>query len=144
MHRRAAMLVLGFGALMTVGLAACGDDEDTLTEEEFVEQGNAICDEGTERTDAIFDDLGDEPTEEQLLGAVQDVADDVESQIDDLRELAEPDEMSDDVDVALDGADEAVEALRDTSIEDLQTGEDPFADSRPALREVGLASCAEG
>ena len=135
--------VLALAAVAVMALTACGDDDDALSEEDFLEQGNAICDEGNEELDAAFEELGDaEPTEEQMEDVAQQVADNVEGQIEDLRALEPPEELADDVDAALDDAQEVVEEFRDQGAAIFQSVEDPFADVSPKLAEIGLTSCA--
>ena len=142
-HRRGFVWATGVAALLVNGLSACSDDKETLTEEEFLEQANAICREGTERTEAIGEELGDSPTDEQIEQALDETFDDVEGQIDDVRELAEPEDMSDEVDAALDQAEEDLEAARDKGIELLEAEEDPFAETNELLTDVGLTECAD-
>lgn len=128
--------------LVVAGLSACSDDE-TLTEEEFLEQGNEICREGSERTEAIGEELGDSPTDEEIEAALDETWDDIEGQIGDIRDLAEPDELSDDVDAALDQAQEDLDAARDLGADILESEEDPFAETTERMNEVGLTECAD-
>src|SRR5687768_13071829 len=70
-------VVLALLSLATF-LAACGDDEETLSKEEFIEQGDAICAGLTESTQAVDapeteDDLADYLTE--LLGQAEEARD---------------------------------------------------------------------
>ena len=143
-HRRGFGWAVSTGLLAVVGLSACSDDKEALTEAEFVEQGNAICAEGNERTDAIGEALGDAPSDAEVEAAIDELADDVEGQIDDIRDLEEPDEISDDVNAALDQAEEDLEALREAGADILTAEEDPFAETNELLNGVGLTVCAEG
>ena len=67
-------LVAGlFVAAVAVFAAGCGDDEESLSSEEFLEQGNAICAGVNDELDAAFEALGDsEPTTEELVSRVGD------------------------------------------------------------------------
>ena len=135
--------VVAISLVAVVGLTACGDDAEPLTEEEFAEQGNALCDEGSGAAEEIFTDLDDEPTEEELDAAIGEFADEIDEQIDAIRDLDAPEEIAGDVDAALDQAADDVEGLREQGAAALESSEDPFAASRPLLNEVGLTSCAE-
>jgi hypothetical protein len=57
-------------------IVACGDDEETLTTDEFIEQADAICAAGTTELDDAFAELygpsGEEPTPEQQTAFVED------------------------------------------------------------------------
>ena len=144
-HRRSiARGMVCVTVLLTAGTAACGDDEDSLTEEEFVDQANEICDEGSERTDKIFEDLSADSSDDEIEDAIQELADDIEGQIDEIRDLSEPDDISDDVNAALDQAEEDLETMRDQGVDLLEAEEDPFAETNELLSSVGLTSCSEG
>jgi vacuolar-type H+-ATPase subunit I/STV1 len=132
------MLVLVLG-----GLSACGDDEDTLTREEFLEQGNEICREGTERTDAIGEDVDVNSTDEEIEAAIDELADDAEGQMQDIRDLDEPDEMSDEVNAALDESEAAMQEVRDAGADILTAEKDPFEKANELLEDVGLTDCAD-
>jgi hypothetical protein len=138
-----ATRVIAISLAAVAGLTACGDDDEALSEDEFVEQGNAICDEGAERTDAIFEELGDDPTDEQFAAAVEETADDIEGQISDLRDLEAPGAIADGVDAALDQAEDDLEEFRAQGAagQEAATG-NPFVESNPLLTDVGLTSCA--
>ena len=138
-------------ALAVIGLAVAGcgdDDKEALTEEAFLEQGNAICAAGNERIDAQFEEQF--PTEEsfqdeEALADFKDVLeDDIDGQIDDLRDLEPPEELADDVEAMLDTADAALEDVRAQSIEDFTNEEvDPFAEVNELAGEIGLTECAD-
>jgi phosphoglycolate phosphatase-like HAD superfamily hydrolase len=144
MRRHGLVSAVGAVALALAGLAACSDDESSLSEEEFLEQGNEICREGSERTGAIGEELGDSPTDEEIEQALDETFDDVEGQIGDIRDLEEPEEMSDDVEAALDQALEDLDAAREAGADLLTAEEDPFAETNRLLTAVGLTQCAEG
>jgi hypothetical protein len=140
--------VVVLGASLLVG---CGDDggdsSDTLTETEFEEQANAICEEGNAEIDAgadeTFSDVpsGEAPSEVEQTAFVEDVVvPGVQDQIDGIRALAAPEDIQDDVDAAMDDA----EAVLDDLEEDpsLLFGEDdPFDEINPQLEELGLDAC---
>jgi hypothetical protein len=149
MRRIALAVVLLVGAC---ALAGCGDDDDALSEEEFLQQGNAICAAGNDRLDAAFGELdleeGEEPTAEQMGALVSDVfVPDVQSQIDDVRALEPPDELADTVEQFLDDAQTALDELEQQAADDpsaLFSGdEDPFAEVNAQADDIGLTECAD-
>ena len=142
-HRRGFVWATGVAALLVVGLSSCSDDTETLTEEEFLEQGNAICTEGNERTEKMAEDLSPSSSEEDIEAVIDEVADDIQGQIDDIRDLEEPDEISDEVDAALDQGEEDLQSVRDLGADIVTAEENPFAETQELMAEVGLTECAE-
>lgn len=51
-------LALGIGASL---LTSCGDDTETLSKQEFVEQANAICQATNDSTESVFDGQTEDP-----------------------------------------------------------------------------------
>jgi polyhydroxyalkanoate synthesis regulator phasin len=139
--RSAFVAVIGLAMMF---LPACGDD-DSLSTEEFLAEGNRLCREGTERTDAIFEELfsGGEPTEEETEAAIDELLVEVRGQIDEIDALEPPDELSDDVEELIDGAREAADEIEATGPAIFESGEDPFADVDVLGDEIGLTDCSE-
>ena len=67
----------------------------------------------------------------------------MQRQIDDIRDLEEPDDLSDDVTEALDQAEEDLQELRDLGADVVTATEDPFAETNELLTDIGLNVCAE-
>jgi hypothetical protein len=132
--------------------AACGGDDDggeRLTQEEFEEQGNAICQAGNERIEEAFTDAGfgeEEPPAEEVEAFVDDeLIPSIERQIDELRDLNPPEDVEDDFADLLDDAESALDNVRDMSAEEIVSSEDdPFEDVNERSAELGLTACAEG
>jgi len=144
--RRLIAVVLT-ASLVLLG-AACGDDEERLTSEEFEAQGNEICEEGNERLEKLFTEEFGEADEAPPADEVEAFIDDevvpsIEQQIDDLRELNPPEDIEEEYEELLDEAEEAAEEIGDLSAEDLFAGEDPFEDVNRRAEELGLTACAE-
>ena len=150
--RRVAVLVSVAG-LAGLGLAACGDDDgggDALTEEEFVEQANAICSEGEDELDAAFEELvgdgSEEPTPEEISAFADVFEDNIGEQIDGIDDLEPPESMADDVDAALSDArevlDDFAQLLRDDPEAAFSQEEDPFADVNEQMNDLGVTACA--
>jgi len=148
--RRVAVLVSVAG-LASLGVAACGDDDDggdALTQEEFVDQGNQICSDGNDELDAAFADLPDdaEPTPDQISEFADTFEENVSGQIDAIDDLVPPDDIADDVDEILadarDDLDTFVTLIRDDPEAAFAQEEDPFADVSERLTDIGLTECA--
>lgn len=127
---------------------ACGDDEETLTTEEFLDQGNAICEAGTAENDQAFQEAfpsgSTEPTPEQIATVVADsVAPNIQAQIDDLEALNPPEDLQDDVDQMLAEAQTVLDGIIDDP-EGAFTDENPFAEVDALATEIGLTACAGG
>jgi hypothetical protein len=129
-------------------IVACGDDEETLTTDEFVEQADAICAAGTTELDDAFAELygpsGEEPTPEQQTAFVEDtVAPLIQGQIDSGEALNPPEDLQDeveqwlaDVQTVLDGITDDPESIFGPEAEDL------FAEVDAQASEIGLTACA--
>jgi hypothetical protein len=134
-------------ALLTAGVlvaAGCGDDEERLTEEEFLEQGNTACAEGNEEIEALFAELPQDevPTEEQIEPLFDDLVDAVRGQVDAIDELSPPEELEDDVDQLVSDARDALEEIEDGGPSSLLSEDDPFAEVNEQAADLGLTECA--
>ncbi len=147
MKRRTLLLALL--ALAGLMFAACGG-EDTLTEEEFLEEANAICSAGNERlqtgAEETFGEVpeGEQPSEEQLAEYLDIFTSEIEGQLDDIEALSPPDDLAEDVDNLIESAREVVEDARDAGPEILLSQEDPFADVNTLAEDIGLSECGSG
>jgi hypothetical protein len=134
-------------ALLGLLAAGCGDDEEALSEDEFVEQANEICDEGADELDAASEELfGDEePTPEELSGFADTFEDSIIGQIDDIDALNGPGDLEDELDPILDDARDAAAEFAEVLRDDPESAfaEDPFSDINERLTELGLTSCAD-
>ena len=151
MGRNGAIAVM---VMIGAVLAGCGDDEEALSTEEFLEQGNAICTEGNERLDAAFEEAfsdlgqGEQPEDEEVVAVLEDtLVPEVQGQLDDIRELEAPDALADDVEQFLDDAeaalDEVEEQLQDDPESFLQLEEDPFLEVNAQAEAIGLTACGD-
>ena len=145
MRRLTAVVLTASLALLG---AACGDDEERLTAEEFEAQANEICRQGSEDIDRLFEEqfgeLEEEPPAEEAEAFIDDeIAPRIQQQIDDLRDLNPPEDIEDEVEELLDEAEQALDEIGDLSAEELFSGEDPFEDVNRRSSELGLTACAE-
>jgi hypothetical protein len=149
--RQARGRVLAAGIAAVLVAAGCGDDdEDTTTaaaptKQEFIEQGDAICEEGDQEIDAAGQETfsGGRPSpEEQQQFITETVVPNVQGQIDDLRALTPPEGDEEQVNQILDTAQEELDALE----QDPQAGfmGEPFAQAEKLLKDYGFEVCAQG
>jgi hypothetical protein len=140
-------------ALSGALLAGCGDDEESLSEEEFVEQANDICEEGSEQLDEeaeeIFGSLGqgEQPSDEDIQAFADTFEENISGQLDDIADLNGPDDLESEVGEILDEARTLVSELADQFRDDpsalfADQGEDPFAEVNERLLELGITECA--
>ena len=139
---------------VTVALVAAGcgeDDESTessseeaaLTEAEFLEQGNAICEAGNQEIQEAGAALGQNATPDDLKAFVTDtLVPSIQGQIDDLGELVPPEELRANVDTLLADAESAIGELEADPAAVGQGGPDPFAEVNEQAKEIGLDACA--
>jgi hypothetical protein len=152
MKRNMTLLVAGILATGLIAAGCGGDDDDgdgggdALTKEEFLAQGNAICEEGNAEIETAFESAigNQQPTQEQLIAVVEDsLIPSVQGQIDDIRELAPPEEDEDRITEFLDKAELALQDIKeDPSLATQEGGEDPFAEVNQEATEIGLTACA--
>ena len=134
-------------AALAVVVCGCGDDEERLSSEEFLEQGNAICASVNDELDAAFEALGDsQPSTDELVSLFADtVVPNVRAEIDDLRELNPPDELQEEARQLFDDADAAIDEIEQLIEDDpeafFESDEDPFADVNERATELGLVEC---
>jgi hypothetical protein len=145
MNRSVAGLCVA--ALAVVACGCGGDDEEPLSSEEFLAQGNAICASVNDELDAAFEALGDsEPSTDELVSLFADtLVPNIRAEIDDLRELNPPDELQDEARQLFDDADAAIDEI-EQQIEDdpeafFESDEDPFADVNQRATAMGLVEC---
>jgi hypothetical protein len=144
---------------VTVGLSlfltACGGADSTtsagggITKAEFVKQGNAICEKGSEEIEAAaaikFPKGNKQPGKgEQTEFASQTVIPSIQHQIDELEALGFPEGEEEAVETILTEAQNALtEARKDPSVL-LDNGPGPFASADKFADSYGLAACGVG
>ena len=138
--------------LLAVGLiaAGCGGDDDNgaddggeaLSKEDFVAQANQICEDGNAVFEQAGDELGENPSPEEIESFATDtLVPNVQDQIDDIRDLGIPEGDEDEVNAILDDSEEILGEVEDDPSQ-ITGGGDPFAEVNPRLRDYGLTECA--
>lgn len=144
MNRSIAVLCV---AALAVAAAGCGDDDERLSSEEFLEQGNAICANSNDELDAAFEELGnDQPSTDEAVSLFEDTfVPTVRAQLDDLRELNPPEELEDESSQLFDDVDAAIGEIEQMIEDDpeafFESDENPFADVNERATELGLVEC---
>ena len=137
--RAARVLVLV--SLAGVLLASCSDDE-SISKDDFLEQANEICAEGSEELEEATADLDFEDEEEATEFLEGEFRDNIQGQIDDIRDLGFPEGDEDELDEMLNDAEDALDDLvADPEAAFSEEGEDPFADVNERLVDYGLEEC---
>ena len=137
-----AMVVLGT-ALVAAG---CGGGDDELTKSEFIAQADAICKQGNKRIDAaaekIFNSKQPPTQAETNKFATETLIPDIQRQVDEVRDLNEPSDDSDQVNAFLDSA----QAELDKGKEDPSyiTSNKSFSKTNKLGKAYGFKVCSQG
>lgn len=138
-------LLLGIAATAMASVGCGGDDDDRLSSADFEEQGNAIC---LRYREAIADALADlgpgRPSAEDAQRVmIETVVPEQQTQLEGLRELTPPEEISSEYEAFLDETEDAVETLEDWAQNDPERllEDDPFPEFDDRAADLGLASC---
>lgn len=127
-------------------LAACGDSDDSLTEEAFRESANEICTVGGDEIhEAFFSVFGEEePTPEAMQAALDTVMSVSRRQLDDVEGLDEPESLRDDVTALLAQGRSDTDDAEAMGLEFFNNEDDPWTRTNELARELGLDACAGG
>jgi hypothetical protein len=135
------LILLCAGAAIALIAVGCGGDE--LTKEEFITQADEICTEGdaelTAAAEEQFGDLSEPPPpkeQEEFISTA--VADNLQSQLDEIRELDPPSEDADQVNEILDKLQQLIDRAREDPAAVL-AGEETEASG--LATDYGLTSC---
>ncbi len=137
----------------TLAISACGGDSGP-SKAEFIEEADAICQEGEERSQQIvatgFRDPQN-PTGEEVLALIQQLVPLQRETIADVRALEMPEGEEDEINDILDQAEAAtdqVAEIRDPQqavavVQAGDTPQDPFYEANQAAEEYGFDECSE-
>ena len=137
--------------LAVVVLSACGGD-DRLSEEEYREQGNAICSKYERQIDAVPEPRGD--TAQEIVDYVDKVEPLAEKQVDEVRELKPPEDDQATHDEMIREAERTLDAIRDlrraadandpaAAREAIEQGESAGDNADALAKQLGLDACAD-
>lgn len=145
MKRLLAVLIV---ALVPLGLAACGDDDDGPSKADYIEKADAICARSDKETDAIFDagfedpaDPQPEEAQEALKAALPVVKEDLEE----LKALEKPKDDEDEIDAIWTAIEEGITTLEEASADPDQSlvalTSEPFAPGEKLAGDYGMEDC---
>lgn len=149
-----------------VGFAGCGDDDDETTSSstttsgatgasgasgasgaagllpaDFIAEADAICAKGDDQINKAAESLGQNASEADQVKFVKAVVvPSIQSQIDDVRALGDPDTGADELSTFLDDSESALDKLESDPAA-VFGGDDPFADVETQAKELGLEEC---
>lgn len=153
-----ALWLLALALALATGLiaAGCGDDDDdggdggeALTKQEFITEADQICSDGNAEIEAAAEQTfgqSDQPPSatEQEQFAADTVIPNIQSQVDQIGDLAPPEGDEDQIQAILDAAREGLDAgEEEPSLFTEQGGQDPLAEASRLARDYGLTVCGE-
>jgi hypothetical protein len=135
-----SIAAFGCGLALLVG---CGGGEKHPTKADFVAKANAICATGNKQIDADLKAVGDNPSEQEMQDAIKTkLIPNVESQLDDIRDLGSPKGDEDKVKAIVDNAQSAADKVKEDPSLLTQEGADPFEEANRLAGDYGLSECA--
>src|SRR5262245_1006612 len=146
---RATLRTLVLGSFLVPGLVACGGDDDDgepLTDDEFVEQGNQICTDGSADMQELADDLPADPSNDDLTEFLLASIESLRAQLGAIDDLDAPDDKQDAVGQLVDDAEGVLDDLEDQVNDDVEavmsSDDDPFEQINEQFADLGLTECA--
>ena len=150
--RKALLLAAGIASLLAFVAAGCGGGGggSALTKDEWVSRVNEICDAFNQKQDEI----GEPDSIEELSSKGQEILDEFENAIDEVKGLTPPDEIADQVDSFIELAEQQTDLIQqlidaaednDTErIQELGNELEPLdTQSDEVANELGVTTCAE-
>jgi hypothetical protein len=129
-------------------VAACSDSgSKELSKDDFLKQGNAICDAGNKTIESSASSAfpnNAQPSPDQIRDFVQKtLAPSIRKQLDDIDKLKPPKDLQGKVDKLLTDARAALAVMEQKAKDDPQSifEQDPFADVNKQARDLGLTVC---
>lgn len=141
--------VLALVMTAALGATACGSDEPRLVKSQYIERGNAICAESSQRIEeaaaAAFTTPGEIPTAEQVADfAVDVVAPTIEREVERLSELRPPEIDEERIQDILEAGREGVDTVRQDPTVQLSSVDDGFGRYQELTAAYGLENCGGG
>ena len=140
------------GLVLLVGACSSSGGGSALNKDDFLKQGNAICDAGNKTLDAAsqkaFGSSGAQPDPAVIKAFLKDtLIPGVTKQVDGIDKLNPPKDLQAAVDKLVKDAKAALDKLKtqaDTDPVSVFTGSDPFADVNTEATAIGLTACGAG
>ena len=131
-------VALALAVVSLLSVAACGDDGDQLSEEEYLAQANEICAE----SNAELEELEIPSTPEEVDVFLVSFREILHDQFDRIRDLNGPGDLEADVNAVIDDVETLIDSFTGEEFFVL-VEEDPFVDVDRRGEELGLTVCAE-
>jgi hypothetical protein len=132
----AVALALGVG---------CGDDEETLTKAEFIEQADAICAAGNEELNSLEPDFGADKNPAEIVDSFvsEELVPVLQAEHDDIEALGAPEGDEAEVESLLASLQGAIDAAEEDPMA-FVISDDAFAEADQAAEAYGLKECGQG
>jgi hypothetical protein len=159
--KRLIAVLMAVAALAAIA-AGCGSDDSTdtdtasaevtITKEQLIAQGDAICKQGNEEIEDGFERYAEEndipknkePSDEQGVEIVETViVPNIKTQSELIRGLGAPEGDEEQVEELVDSLDEAIEAAEDDPEALFSEDSDPFGDVNQQAQDYGFSECGE-
>lgn len=146
MNNKLRVIVISSLPLVAFAAGCSDDDPQTLTAGAFREQANEICTVGGEEVhEAFFSVFGsDAPTTDQMQEALDTVIAVSHRQLDDIEKLAEPSELSAEVDAFIAQGHSDTDEAEAMGLGFFESDDDPWTETDDKARALGLDACAGG
>ncbi len=159
MSKRLVALLFGVFALVLV--AGCGSDDEetdtgsatvTITKNQLITQGDAICKQGDEEIEEGFERYADEngiakneePSDAQGVEIVETViVPNIKTQSELIRGLGAPEGDEEEIEAMLDSLDEAIEDAEENPETLFEEESDPFGDPNGKAEDYGFKVCGQ-
>jgi hypothetical protein len=160
LSKRLTLLLTGVMALGVIA-AGCGSSDDstdttnvtvTITKDQLIKQGDAICKQGDEEIEDGFERYAEEndipknkePSDEQGVELVETViVPSIKTQAELIRGLGAPEGDENEVEAMLDSLDEAVEEAEGNPESLFDEKSDPFGDPNQKAEDYGFKVCGQ-
>jgi len=146
------LATVGVVALLSAALVGCGSSDGTssdkkLTAAQFRTQANKLCADADKDTESFGSSISESSSDSDVTEAIDKTVARNDKLVNDIDALNAPSDLADDVDSMLDSVRDALKVLdKITSVQDLVTaskGADPFAEVNTKAKALGLDTCAD-
>lgn len=143
-NRQARAAALAAVVAASVIGAACSDEAAALTQDEWVEQADAVCAASEARFAQVYDEVGDDPTPAEIEDLFAAVLVEVGVQVDGIADLAPPATIRTDVDAFLAEARAALVEAGSLDAQQAYAAEaSPFDHALALANDLGVTACGE-
>lgn len=136
--------VIAVATALALG-AGCGDDEESLTKAEFIEQADAICAAGNEELNSLDSDFGAGKSPAEIVDSFvsEELIPVLRAEHDEIEALGAPEGDEAEVENLLASLQEAIDAAEEDPMA-FVISDDAFAAADKAAEDYGLKECGQG